>query len=114
MEQVILNILSNARFAVEKKALTAGAEFSKQIKIRSWGADGHLKLEIEDNGIGIDKDHLERIFDPFFSTKKDEDGTGLGLSISYGIVKEMAGNIEAQSIKNEYTRLTISLPEYKH
>lgn len=113
MEQVVLNLLSNARYAVEKKALESGHDFSKQIKIRSWGFEGTLKLEIEDNGTGIDKEHLDRIFDPFFSTKKDEEGTGLGLSISYGIVKEMLGEIEAQSEKGVYTRLTITLPEFK-
>jgi len=113
MEQVVLNILSNARYAVEKKAQETGSEFRKKIKIRSWGSEGKLKLEIEDNGTGIDKEYIDRIFDPFFSTKKDEEGTGLGLSISYGIVKEMMGDIEAQSEIGVFTRLTITLPEFK-
>ena len=67
-------------------------------------------LEVTDNGVGIGKEDLPRIFDPFFSTKGRGKGSGLGLSISYGIVREHAGAFEAESVPGEYTRFRIVLP----
>lgn len=113
LEQVILNMLSNARYAVEQKAKLQPKDYRKVIAIKSYSRDKRLIIEIADNGIGIPEKHINNIFDPFFSTKKEADGTGLGLSISYGIIKSMQGEIFVESKEHEYTRLFIQLPEAK-
>jgi len=67
-------------------------------------------VEVEDNGVGIDKQDVNRIFEPFFTTKPAGQGTGLGLSITYGIVQQHNGTIEVQSQKGEGTVFRIQLP----
>ncbi|MDP3462351.1 MAG: ATP-binding protein, partial [Bacteroidales bacterium] len=111
LEQVLINMLSNAKYAVDKKA-TTDPTYVKRISIKSRGQNNNIIIDITDNGIGIPEEYINRIFDPFFSTKSASDGTGLGLSISYGLIKEMNGSIEVDSQVNEFTRLTITLPEY--
>ncbi|MFO8128471.1 MAG: PAS domain S-box protein [Bacteroidales bacterium] len=114
LEQVILNLLSNAKYAVDEKEATAAEEesYQKRITISTARHNGQIEIEIRDNGIGIAGDVINNIFDPFFTTKKAEIGTGLGLSIIYGIVKEMKGDITAQSEINKYTRMSVLIPEY--
>lgn len=114
LEQVILNLLSNAKYAVENQIDNQNNKRQKLIKMSTYHKDDHVVITIEDNGIGIDKKHLNNIFDPFFTTKENDHGTGLGLSISYGIVKEMKGDISVDTKKNEYTKMTISFPKYIH
>lgn len=114
LEQVILNMLSNARYAVEQKAEQQIPGYRKTIAVKSYGTSGMLTIEVADNGIGIPAKLVNNIFDPFFSTKKHSDGSGLGLSISYGIIKSMHGDILVDSKENEYTRLLIQLPETKN
>lgn len=111
IEQVILNLLSNAKYAVEERQkLSKGDVYSKKITIRSYGVNGNVVFEIEDNGTGIPKKNVDNIFDPFFTTKDVENGTGLGLSITYGIIKEMKGEISVDSKVNDFTRIRVSLP----
>ncbi|MCK9450098.1 MAG: response regulator [Bacteroidales bacterium] len=111
LEQVLLNLLSNAKFAVEKKAKNTHSQFIKQIKVQSGLVDNMIYIDIIDNGTGIKSAILNQIFDPFFTTKSAQEGTGLGLSISYGIIKDMRGEIRAESVENEYTKMRILLPQ---
>ena len=67
-------------------------------------------IKVSDNGIGIERKNLNKIFEPFFSTKEVGKGTGLGLSIVYGIVQEHRGSIECESTINKGTTLKIELP----
>jgi signal transduction histidine kinase len=114
LEQVILNLLSNAKYAVDEKEQTTKIKYyQKRITIRTSTAKGLIYISIEDNGTGIPNEVIDNIFDPFFTTKKSEAGTGLGLSIIYGIVKEMKGNISAESEFGKFTRITVELPEYQ-
>jgi C4-dicarboxylate-specific signal transduction histidine kinase len=111
LEQVFLNLLSNAKYAVDEKAvITEDPVYSKQIGISTHRDEKYVIAEIRDNGMGIPEKHLPNIFDPFFTTKDVETGTGLGLSISYGIVKEMKGEIEVESVENEYTKVIVIMP----
>lgn len=111
LEQVFLNLLSNAKFAVDEKSImTEDVNYGKKIEISTYQDEKYVVVEILDNGTGIPERHLSNIFDPFFTTKDVETGTGLGLSISYGIIKEMKGEIEVESVENEYTKVIVIMP----
>ena len=113
LEQVILNLLSNSKYALEEKAVYLGEpDFSKEIVIKTETTSNRIFLMIEDNGIGININHLPYIFDPFFTTKPEGFGTGLGLSIVYGLVKDMRGEILVNSREKEYTKFRISFPRF--
>ena len=104
IQQVLLNILNNARQAIETD------EPGGRISIIT-GTDGaKVRMVIQDNGPGIPKEILPRIFNPFFTTKGVGKGTGLGLSLCYGIIKEHGGNIVPTSRHGEGTTFTIELP----
>jgi len=109
-EQVILNLLSNSKYAVEERAKVDQPFFKKMIMISLEQEAGETIVIVEDNGTGIDKEVLPHIFNPFYTTKSADKGTGLGLSISYGIVKEMNGTINVESELNKFTRIIITLP----
>ena len=112
-EQVMLNLLSNAKDAIiEKGNLQRNITFDKTIKIILIEEKEMNVIYVKDNGIGISKKNIENIFKPFYTTKEANKGTGLGLSIAYGIIKEMNGEIETESIENEYTSMKIILPKF--
>lgn len=104
LQQVFVNILSNARQAMEP------CERKGRIVIRTREHAGRVTIEFEDNGPGIRPEHLARIFDPFFTTKPVGKGTGLGLSLCYGIIQEHGGNIVARSELGQGATFTIELP----
>ncbi len=112
LEQVVLNLLSNAKFAVdEKERRQKSANYKKIISISTWEDDENAYITIHDNGIGIKKKDMEKIFDPFYTTKKEDKGTGLGLSISYGFIKDILGDIVVESEENEYTKFEVKIPK---
>ncbi|MBF0276325.1 MAG: response regulator [SAR324 cluster bacterium] len=90
IEQVLTNIISNARDAMKKTKI-------KQLSVRTFCEEEQVKIEIEDTGTGIPRQVRERIFDPFFTTKEVGKGTGLGLSISHGIIENHQGTLECES-----------------
>ena len=102
LNQVFMNLLVNAAHAIDKPRGT--------IHLRSGAGDGHVWVEVEDDGSGIAPDTLSRIFDPFFTTKPVGKGTGLGLSLSYGIVQKHGGHIEVDSVVGRGTRFRVVLP----
>jgi len=71
---------------------------------------GSVLLEVADEGVGIAPEHLSRVTDPFFSTKRDRGGTGLGLSVSAGIAQEHNGRLEFHSQPGRGTTVTLILP----
>ncbi|MFB3855395.1 MAG: ATP-binding protein [Vicinamibacterales bacterium] len=101
LQQVFLNLVLNARDAMPKGGwLTIATRLD----------DGRLTIEVSDTGSGIQREHLSRIYDPFFTTKGIGQGTGLGLSITYGIVQEHQGSIACESGVGEGTRFVLSFP----
>ena len=102
LQQIFLNLINNA-FA----AMSDGGRLD--IKARRED-DNFVSVQIIDNGRGIPKEDLKRIFEPFFSTKSGKGGTGLGLSITYGLVQELGGKIEVHSEVGKGTTFTIYLP----
>ena len=101
IEQVFINLLLNALHAVEENG-------SVTVKSAVNSKQKTVQVEITDNGCGIAADDIEKIFEPFYSTKAK--GTGLGLAVSYGIVQNHQGDIRVYSVPGEITRFTIELP----
>ncbi|MEJ2109291.1 MAG: ATP-binding protein, partial [Acidobacteriota bacterium] len=93
LQQVFLNILTNA----EQAMLESNGRGQLDIRTGTDPQKAHIVIEIEDDGPGIPENHLNRIFNPFFTTKEVGKGTGLGLSLSYGMIKEHGGNIYVHS-----------------
>ncbi|RMF97115.1 MAG: PAS domain S-box protein, partial [Candidatus Schekmanbacteria bacterium] len=106
IKQVILNIINNAQHAVMEKETND----SRRIKIATKTNGNMTNIKIEDNGCGIPKKNLKKIFNPFFTTKEPGKGTGLGLSVCYGIIKEHNGEISVESVEGRGTTFTISFP----
>ncbi len=104
IHQVLVNLMLNAVDALQDESEPA-------ITARTYDKDGFIHIEVEDNGEGIDQEHIDHIFEPFFSTKEVGSGTGLGLSVSYGIISKMDGTIDAASEVGEGTCFTIKLPK---
>ena len=101
LHQAILNVLSNAAHAIENEGI---------IKIKSFVKAKDFKLEVTDTGTGISNEHIDKILDPFFTTKAPGKGTGLGLSITYNILQEHNGTIEFKSKRHKGTTVIITLP----
>ena len=112
IKQVILNILSNSRYALNQKYRKPDVEKKIAIKVLLIHRKTipFIRLIITDHGSGIEHHILDRIFDPFFSTKPNGEGTGLGLSISYGLIRDNNGYIRISSEHGRFTTTTIDLP----
>ncbi len=112
IQQVLLNIMSNARYALNKRYPEANPD--KRIYIHGeqviLNNKGFIRLTIIDYGTGIEHDIMDRLFDPFFSTKPSGEGTGLGLSISHGLIMENNGFLRISSELGHSTSLIIDLP----
>lgn len=112
MEQVVMNILNNAIDALQEGGeikINTGKNTLGKDPIGSKKMNG-IFISIEDNGSGIKKENLSRVFNPFFSTKLDKQGTGLGLSISRTIVQRYRGKLDVESEEGKFTKFTITLP----
>ncbi len=118
LEQVIINLVVNARDAMPQGGtVTIITGHYHQDQAQTKGQDtiqpgNYVKIEVKDQGIGIPKENLQRIFDPFFSTKEVGSGTGLGLSTVYGIVRQTGGYIEVESVVNKGSTFIIYLPQH--
>ena len=101
LEQVFLNLFLNARDAMPNGG---------NLFIKTSNGDNSIKIEIVDNGIGVEESSLKQIFDPFFTTKPTGKGTGLGLAVCYGIITAHGGKIEVENNYERGTKFIISLP----
>ena len=112
IEQVFLNIINNARYALNQKFPNAHPKKNFIIHGSEETVDNTLYLEVifVDYGIGIPSEILDKIFNPFFSTKPSGIGTGLGLAISHGIITDHKGKLTFESSYGNYTKVTILLP----
>ncbi|MFK7872550.1 MAG: ATP-binding protein [Oligoflexales bacterium] len=105
IEQVIINLISNAADALKDSEI-----HEKKITLDAKTADDKVLIQVIDNGPGIKQEHLEQIFQAFFTTKDKEQGTGLGLSICRGIIEEEQGSLDVESTVGEGTTFTLTLP----
>ncbi len=112
LQQVFLNIVSNARYALNKKypMIDENKILAVSCERMAVGDDPCLEITFFDRGTGIPSDILDRVLNPFFSTKPSGEGTGLGLSISHGIVKDHGGRLLVESVEGEFTKVSILLP----
>ena len=101
LRQVILNMVANARDAMP----TGGT-----LSVVTGGDTDTIYVEVSDTGTGIREEHLDKIFDSFFTTKGAVKGVGLGLSVCYGFIKDHGGDIEVNSQEGQGTTFTITLP----
>ncbi len=105
--QVVLNLIVNAIHAIEDAKKSGHGT----IRLSSYARQGHAIIQVEDNGIGIPQHLINKIFEPFYTTKAPGRGTGQGLSIAHTIVtRGRSGEIHCESAPGHFTRFTISLP----
>ena len=111
--RVVLNLINNAFYAVdEKKTLrqTQGDSYEPTVTLSTKHFNGKVEIKIRDNGNGIPQKVLDKIFQPFFTTKPTGQGTGLGLSLSYDIVKAHGGDLQVRTKDGEFSEFLIQLP----
>jgi len=102
IRQVLINLLSNAIHATSEQG---------RISIQVESTAGGISIAISDTGTGIPKEHLEKIFEPFFSTKAPGEGTGLGLFVTRDIVEKLGGTVEVISRVGHGTQFTFQIPD---
>ena len=110
LRQVVVNMISNAHHSL--KAKNFDPHEPKVFKITARCADKRgkiVRVEFYDNGVGIKREAVGKVFDPFFTTRRDAGGTGLGLSVSFGIIRDFGGTISVESEEGKFTRFIIEL-----
>ena len=108
--RVFLNMVSNACYATNERRLAESGNYQPTLTITSKRFDDRVEVAIGDNGGGMPKEVVEKIFNPFFTTKPTDKGTGLGLALSNDIVRQHGGTIEVETAPGEGTTMTVKLP----
>ncbi|MFP7753639.1 ATP-binding protein [Thermodesulfobacteriota bacterium B35] len=103
LQQILLNLINNAIAAMDR-----GGRL--EIRVRNIPGEQGVVLSVSDNGCGISEENQKKVFEPFFSTRTRDGGTGLGLAITYGLVRDLRGSMELESVVGEGTTFTITLP----
>ena len=107
---MILNLITNAFYVVAEKKKQLQDGYEPTVTVSTKKENDKFFVSVKDNGNGIPQKVLDKIFQPFFTTKPTGQGTGLGLSLSYDIVKAHGGEIKVNTKENEGTEFTIFLP----
>lgn len=133
LRQVVVNMISNARLALKDKESDSkifrisarnlsqrgyawqsvdsnSKPFPISERIAEQTEEPMVRIDFFDDGVGIAREHVEKVFDPFFTTRRDSGGTGLGLSVSFGIIRDYRGTIRIESEEGAYTRFIVELP----
>lgn len=108
--RVVLNLITNAFYAVTERKKLAVEGYEPIVTVSTKKYSDRVEVQVKDNGTGIPQKALDKIFQPFFTTKPTGQGTGLGLSLSYDIVKAHGGEIKVTTAENEGTEFIISIP----
>jgi signal transduction histidine kinase len=108
--RVILNLITNAFYTVSEKKKQAGDDYEPTVSVSTIKVNGKVEIKVSDNGNGMPQKVLDKIFQPFFTTKPTGQGTGLGLSLSYDIVKAHKGEIKVNTKEGNGTEFIIQLP----
>ncbi len=112
LQQVVINILNNAQYALNQRHPGEDEEKILDISCTEFRTEQapFVRISFRDRGTGIASDVLEKIMNPFFSTKPVGEGTGLGLSISHGIIGDHGGRLAVESVEGEFTEVLVDLP----
>ncbi|GAA4471026.1 hypothetical protein GCM10023189_60790 [Nibrella saemangeumensis] len=110
--RILLNLYNNALYAVRTRARSGGpGEYQPRLEVTTHRGNGKIEIRVKDNGTGIPADIINKIYQPFFTTKPTGEGTGLGLSLTYDIVtKGHGGDLSVETQEGQYTEFTVSLP----
>ncbi len=109
--RVLLNLFNNAFYSVMEKKRLLNGDYKPTVSVRTEKLKNQIKMVIRDNGMGIPKSALDKIYQPFFTTKPTGEGTGLGLSMSYDIItKGHGGELLVNTVEKEYAEFQILLP----
>jgi two-component system NtrC family sensor kinase len=109
--RVLLNLYNNAFYAVNEKMKQLNGAFEPAVLVSTKRIGDKLEISVKDNGNGIPQKLVDKIFQPFFTTKPTGQGTGLGLSLSYDIIKAHSGEIQVSSEEGMFTEFVITLPQ---
>jgi len=108
--RVMLNLINNAFYVVNEKKKESGAEYEPTVWVNTKKSRDKVLVSVKDNGNGIPTKVLDKIFQPFFTTKPAGQGTGLGLSLSYDIVKAHGGELKVETIEGNGSEFIIQIP----
>ena len=108
--KVMLNLYNNAFYAVNEKKKQQQENYEPTVSIKTKKLDGKVEVTVKDNGPGIPQKIVDKIFQPFFTTKPTGQGTGLGLSLSYDIIKAHGGELKVETKEGEGSEFIIQLP----
>ncbi len=107
--RVFLNLVSNACYATDERRRSADESYEPTLTVTTRKMDDGVEVRVRDNGNGIPRDVVDKIFNPFFTTKPTDQGTGLGLALSADIVREHGGMIRVDTEPGEYTEMIVEL-----
>ncbi len=110
---ILFNLYNNAFYAINKKQKTADENYQLIIPVLTKKINDKIEIRIVDNGNGIPQHIVDKIFQPFFTTKPTGEGTGLVLSLSYDIIKAHGGEIKVETREGEGSEFVIQLPSKK-
>jgi signal transduction histidine kinase len=124
MGRVILNLITNAFYACTERSRSAtnekmtlrqakGDKYEPTVTVATKKLENTIEISVKDNGNGIPQSAIDKIFQPFFTTKPTGQGTGLGLSLSYDIVKAHGGELKVETIEGEGSTFIIQIPNTK-
>ena len=108
--QAVVNLVSNACYSMRLKQNELGDSYEPVLTASTRLADDMVEVRIRDNGVGIAEDVVDRIFNPFFSTREGALGAGLGLPIAADVARRAGGDLSTDSVYGEYAEFTMSLP----
>src|SRR6185369_3646381 len=108
--RVVLNLITNAFYAVDEKKKQHQNGYEPTVSVNTKKINGKVEISVKDNGNGIPAKVLDKIFQPFFTTKPTGQGTGLGLSLSYDIMKAHGGEIKVETKEGEGSKFIVQLP----
>ena len=109
--RVVANIVTNACQAMADKANNHGKDYIPELSVGTSITDEAVVVTVRDNGVGMTPETMERMFNPFFTTKEGGRNTGLGLSLAFDVIREHGGNIEAESELGLYTEMKVVFPK---